>query len=221
MSDYVVIRLAADDQPVEWVAVDSDGTRHSGVSSGNLEQAAVAAAEKPVIVLVPSADILITSVNIPARSATKIRAALPFALEENLAEDVEDLHFAMGERRNNNRVTVAIVAVEKLTRWLSRLNAAGIQPVILTADNQGLAKIPGTLSVLVDGDTVMFNDGDDAEFTLQDVKPSEALVIAGHLGETQQEDDEKIGAFAGILHARSGRKTGSRLDCAAARTAQC
>jgi len=193
MSEYVVIRLAAEEPAVEWVLVDSNGTRRSGVSSGNLEQAAIEIGDHAVIVLVPAEDVLLTSVHIPARSAAKIKTALPFALEENLADDVEDLHFAVGDRQDNNRLPVAVVAREKMSRWLERLNEAGIVPLILAAENHGLAKIPGTLSVLVDDKTTMFNDGADAEFSLQDVKPSEVLVIAGQLGETQQEDGEDSG----------------------------
>jgi general secretion pathway protein L len=163
------------------------------VSSGSLEQAAEAAGDHAVIVLVPAQEVLLTSVHIPARSAAKIKAALPFALEENLADDVEDLHFAIGVRQENNRLPVAVVARDKMSQWLHRLSEAGIEPVILAAENHGLAKIPGTLSIMVDGETIMFNDGADAEFSMQDVKPSDVLVIAGQLGETQQEDGENSG----------------------------
>jgi len=193
MSDYVVIRLAAGHHAVEWLLADSNGTRLSGVSSGSLEEAAEAAGDHAVIVLVPAQEVLLTSVHIPARSAAKIKAALPFALEENLADDVEDLHFAIGVRQENNRLPVAVVARDKMSQWLHRLSEAGIEPVILAAENNGLAKIPGTLSIMVDGEIIMFNDGADAEFSMQDVKPSDVLVIAGQLGETQQEDGENSG----------------------------
>jgi len=163
------------------------------VSSGSLEEAAEAAGDHAVIVLVPAQEVLLTSVHIPARSAAKIKAALPFALEENLADDVEDLHFAIGVRQENNRLPVAVVARDKMSQWLHRLSEAGIEPVILAAENNGLAKIPGTLSIMVDGEIIMFNDGADAEFSMQDVKPSDVLVIAGQLGETQQEDGENSG----------------------------
>ncbi len=193
MSEYVVIRLAAEDQKVQWVLADSNGTRRSGLSSGSLEQAAAAAGEHAVIVLVPAADVLLTSVHIPARSNSKIRTALPFALEENLADDVEDLHFAIGDRQENDRLPVAVVARDKMSRWLDRLKEVDIEPVILAAENHGLAKIPGTMSILVDDESVMFNDGADADFSMQDVKPSDVLVIAGKLGEAQQEADEDSG----------------------------
>ena len=39
----------------------------------------------------------------------------------------------------------------------------------------------------------MFNDGADMEFVMQDVTPSDALVLAGQLGETERDDEEKSG----------------------------
>jgi general secretion pathway protein L len=193
MSEYVVIRLAAEDQAVQWILADSNGTRLSNLYSGNLSQAATEIGDRSVIVLVPSVDLLSTTVHIPARSNSKIKAALPFALEENLADDVENLHFAVGERQENNRLPVAVVAKDTMDGWLKQLSDAGIEPAILAPDSHGLAKIPGTLSVLIDDDTVIFNDGADTVFVMQNVKPSDVLVFAGQLGETQDEDDEKSG----------------------------
>ena len=193
MTEYVVIRLTADTSSVQWVMADSNGTRLSGVSSGNLEQAAAASAERSVIVLVPSVDLLSTSVHIPARSVAKMKAALPFALEENLAEDVEDLHFSVGQRQDGNRVPVVVVSDAKMADWMQRLQDVGIEPAIVVPDSHGLAKIPGTMSVLVENDAVMFNDGAETDFVMQGVKPSEILVFAGQLDEKESEDEENLG----------------------------
>ena len=193
MTEYVVIRLAAEDQAVQWILADSNGTRLSNVSSASLEQVAAEIGDRSVIVLVPSVEILSTTVHIPARSSSKIKAALPFALEENLAEDVENLHFAVGDRQENSRLPVAVVAKDTLDGWLIRLNEAGIQPAVLSPESHGLAKIPGTLSVLIDSETIMFNDGGDTDFAMQNMLPSDVLVFAGALGETESEDEEKSG----------------------------
>jgi len=206
MTEYVVIRLAAEDQAVQWILADSNGTRLSNESSGSLEQVAAEIGERSVIVLVPSVDLLSTTVHIPARSNSKIKAALPFALEEDLADDVENLHFAIGERQENGRLPVSVVSKITLDGWLSRLSDAGIEPAILSPENHGLAKIPGTLSVLVDNDTVMFNDGADTEFAMQDVTPSDALVLAGQLGETESEDEEKSGHLLVFCTAEQEQK---------------
>ncbi len=123
----------------------------------------------------------------------KIKAALPFALEENLAEDVEDLHFSVGERQDGNRVPVVVVSDAKMADWMQRLQDVGIEPAIVVPDSHGLAKIPGTMSVLVENDAVMFNDGAEADFVMQGVKPSEILVFAGQLDEKESEDEENLG----------------------------
>lgn len=193
MSEYVVIRLAAEDQAAQWILADSNGTRLSNLYSGNLSQAVTEIGDRSVIVLVPSVDLLSTTVHIPARSNSKIKAALPFALEENLADDVENLHFAVGDRQENNRLPVAVVAKDTMDGWLKQLSDAGIEPAIMAPDSHGLAKIPGTLSVLIDDNNVIFNDGADTDFVMQNVKPSDVLVFAGQLGETQNEDEEKSG----------------------------
>jgi general secretion pathway protein L len=184
MADFLVIRLAADrDEPAEWIVVDDSGTRKSPVSSGPLAQAAEQARGRDVIVLVPSASVLTTAVNLPVRGGSRLLAALPFALEEQVAEDIDKLHFAAGARRESGLVPAAVVAHEVMADWLQRLAEAGIAASRIVPENYGLARIPGTLSVLVAEDRVMFNDGADTEFVMQGVKPSDALAVAGALEE--------------------------------------
>ncbi len=190
MTEFVVIRMSNDEQPVEWMLADSSGGRQSAVATGSLEQAALDIQDRAVLILVPAVEVLTTVVHMPVRSRSKIRAALPFAMEESLAQDVADLHFAVGERQDDGKLPVAVVARDALDNWLGQLSAAGIEPSSVIAEHQGLAKIPGTLSMLIDGETIMFNDGANDEFAMQEVKPSDVLVIADQLGEQQREDDQ-------------------------------
>ncbi len=193
MSEFVVIRLHAENEAVDWVLADNSGMRRSGMATGTLEQAAVEVGDRAVIVLVPAVEVLTTTVNIPARSSVKIRTALPFALEEDLADDVDELHFASGDKQENGRLPVAVVSRASMDAWLIRIRAAGIEPVIVTPENHGVAKIPGTSSIIVDGETVMYNDGGDTNFAMQGVKPSDVLVVAGQLGDQPEDDAEASG----------------------------
>ena len=113
---------------------------------------------------------LTTSVDIPVKGA-KLQAALPFALEEFLADDIESLHFAAGARRSSGRVPVSVVGKDKLDGWVTRLREAGIEPASIVADSYGLARIPGTISMLVAEDQVIINDGGDTELIMQSVSP--------------------------------------------------
>lgn len=190
MAEYLVIRLPENrGDAASWIAVDSSGTRIGAPETGPLELAAQGAGERDVVALVPAAGVLTTSVDIPIKRGPRLLAALPYALEEQLADDVENLHFAAGIRREDGRLPVAVVARQLMDGWLSDLRDAGISPVRVVPENHGLARIPGTLSALVAENRVMFNDGDDEEFVLQDVKPSDALALAGVLDD--QRDDGK------------------------------
>ena len=190
MAEYVVIRAGNAAQPSEWVLVDSDGTQKSRVSTGSLEQAAGEIGERPVIALVPALEVMTTNVGIPIRSTSKIRAALPFALEESVAEDVEKLHFASGPRTEDGRVSVAVVSRENMNRWIGIYAVAGIELTRMVPENQGLPFLPGTMSVLVDDHSIFFNDGHSIEFAMQDMKPSDLLVAADKLGERESDDSE-------------------------------
>ena len=188
MAEYLVIRLGHEpEQQVEWIAVDDNGARRGEPQSGSLEDAAAAAGIRPTIVLVPATDVLTTSIDLPIRGGSRLHAALPFALEESLADDVETLHFAAGARRENGVRPVAVVARDKMDAWLTQLQAAGIQPVRLVPENYGLARIPGTLCILVAEDCVMFNDGEDLEFVLEGMQPSDALVAAHKLPDREHD----------------------------------
>ena len=191
MTEYLVIRLDPDrDKAANWIAVDDSGTRISPPVTGPLSEAQKDVGDRAVIVLVPANTVLTTTVDVPIRGGARLMAALPFALEEHVADDVENLHFAPGSRGSSGALPVAVVAHERMRAWLERLEEAGISPAQLIPENHGLARIPGTLSMLIAGDQVMFNDGADMDFIMQGVKPSDALAVAGALDEPAADESE-------------------------------
>lgn len=186
MAEHLVIRLGNEpQQSAHWIAVNDNGARLSPPVTGPLAEAAKDIGEKSVIVLVPAASVLTTTVELPIKSGPRLRAALPFALEEQLADDVENLHFAHGKRGDNGRLPVAVVAHAQIQHWLDTLATAGIKPNQLIPENHGLAKIPGTMSMLVAEDQIMFNDGAANEFVVQDLKPSDAVAVSGVLDDAE------------------------------------
>lgn len=191
MSDFLVIRLPADaGARAEWIAVDASGARRGAPVTGTLEEAAADLADRRVIVLVPGTEVLTASVDVPVKGGARLQAALPYALEEHLAEDVEKLHFAAGARHESGKVPVAVVSRGTLAEWLARLSDAGIAPWSVVPENYGLARIPGTISLLVAENQVMINDGADVELVMQGVGPSDALAAIGALDEDENPDEE-------------------------------
>ena len=116
MAEFLVIRIGeTPDQAADWIAVDGTGARRSVPVTGPLLEALNDIGDRKVIVLVPSADVLTTSVDIPIKGGARLQAALPYALEEHVAEDIEKLHFAAGTRRSNGKIPVAVVNRERLS----------------------------------------------------------------------------------------------------------
>ena len=86
MAEFLVIRLGTNpQQSADWIAVDNNGTRRTPPVTGPLAEAARDVGDRSVIVLVPSTSVLSMSVDIPIKGGARLRAALPFALEEHLA----------------------------------------------------------------------------------------------------------------------------------------
>ena len=181
MAEFLVIRLGADAHAhPSWIAVDNAGTRRTPPVTGPLEEAVKDVRDRQVIVLVPAGQTSTLTCDLPARGA-RLRAALPFALEEQVADEIENLHFAPGARRPGGDLPVAVVAHDKMNAWLERLREAGIRPARLVPEDHGLAFVPNTLSLLVAEDQIVFNDGADLQFVMQGVTPLEALMAAGIL----------------------------------------
>lgn len=155
MRPRVFIRLRAS-QPdtVQWVHVDASGTPGTP-AEGTLQDAAVAAAGNEVIVLVPGAEVVLCAASVPSRNRQRVAEALPFALEEQLIEDVDDLHFALGERDDDGRVHTAVVAQERMDAWLAALHEAGVRPDALVPDILAVPFDEGQWTLVDDGEITL------------------------------------------------------------------
>ena len=203
MAEFLVIRIGErTDHLAQWIAVDSTGARRSPPLTGPLGEAGSDIGDRQVIVLVPGTEVLTTSVDIPVKGGSRLHAALPYALEDQLAEDVDQLHFAAGTRRSSGRIPVAIVSRVRLAEWIAWLTDCGIQPSAMISDNYGLARIPGTISLLVAEGQVMINDGADVELVMQGVSPSDALVAIGALDGNADGDDHESNQAASPAMSR-------------------
>ena len=186
MPESIVIRIRRD-LSAEWIIV-SDGSQLSSPANGTLIDAAKETEGKRVIILVPASEVLLSNIHVPATSLTKLQSAVPYALEENLAEDIENLHFAIGKRLSDSSLEVAVVSKDKMEYWLMALMEAGIEPSVITTESQGLSKLPGTMSMLIEDNAILFNDGDKIEFSSKDLNPSDVLELTEQLEKSDSEE---------------------------------
>ncbi|MDP3977704.1 MAG: type II secretion system protein GspL [Pseudomonas sp.] len=80
---------------------------------------AVAGAGAAWTLVLPVEAVTACAVHLPTQKARWLRQALPFAVEELLAEDIEQLHLALGERLEDGRHRVFAVRRSWLANWLA------------------------------------------------------------------------------------------------------
>jgi len=156
MADWLLIRLAREPEgPAAFLVADAAGRILTAAQKGALAQAAGLAAGRRVCVLVPGADVVLTEADVPPKAGVRVQQVVPFALEEQLAEDIDAVHFAIGRRSAEQaRVPVAVVSRALMQEWLGALRAAGIVAEKMFADSALLPANPGQSVAILEGDTV-------------------------------------------------------------------
>ncbi len=138
MSERLFIRLGiTDSEPCSWLVWSEQ--EQEIIASGELADASALqtlserAGNRPVDVLVPSDVVRLMQVELPEKGQRQALKALPFLLEESLAQNVDELHFVPGAREGDT-LHVAVVAHEQMQQWQTWLADAGLKARKLVPD---------------------------------------------------------------------------------------
>ena len=180
MADWLLIRLPRTaEQPATWLTVDPRGNPSGPPQSGPLSLAAPRAAGRRICVLVPGTDVLLTEPEVPLKAGAKLQQVVPFALEEQLADDIDDLHFAIGKRAADSaRTPVAVIQRALMDEWLTSLRANGLEPESLYTESDLLPQNPGQAVALMEEDVIIVRPPAGSPVTLPVEALGEALEIA-------------------------------------------
>ncbi len=194
MAENLIVRLhdAAPDE-ASWIVVDSAGAVAGSGGTGRLSEAAAGAEHRRVVAIVPASDVLLTRASVPVKNTARMLQAVPFALEDQLADDVDKLHFAVGKRADDGRVPVAVARREQIEQWLESFSEAGLNPAAMVPDTALLPKNGAAgPTLVVDGDHTYLRQPDDSVAVFE-TDSFEAVAEAVGLGEppvSDSEDDE-------------------------------
>lgn len=153
MAETFFVRLS-DNGTATWGAFDATGRLVGALGRGALHSAQSALAGRRATALVNAVDVLAAEATLPAASQARLRQIAPFSLEESLANDVDEMVFAIGSRLPSGSTQVAAVARERIDTWLGELRAASIEPNAVCSEADGIPDIPATLVVLIEGERI-------------------------------------------------------------------
>jgi general secretion pathway protein L len=156
MAEWLVLQLPrGPEERYGWMLADEHGKPLAAPQVGTLAQAAGDGSGRRIAALVPGSDVLITEVELPQKSGVRPQQIAPFALEEQLAAEIETLHFAVGARDDRTgRTPVAVVTKSLMQRWIASLAAEGLSPSVICAESSLLPDNPGHTVLMIDADTL-------------------------------------------------------------------
>jgi general secretion pathway protein L len=216
MPQTILLRLPPSGQEdTEWLSIDELGVPGTAKQRGPLSLAAAVARSSRVVVLAPATQILLAEPELPPGGGVKLLRAVPFALEEQLTEDVDQLFFAIGRRLPNGRTPVAAVSRSLLEGWLAQLTAAGIEPTAVYADISLIPDNPGQTLLWLEGSRLAVRRPGELPFAVELTPIAEALVVAGVIPDPLAEaspDAEPKPLESAVLYATREDWNGVQAD---------
>ena len=162
-----------------WMVCNDDGHVVVEAVSGELMQATAMSTGRRVAVILPAGEALATESDAPAKGAAKLAQVVPYALEERVADEIEHLHFAIGDRDSaTGRVPVVVLERARLESRLAELRAAGLNPQAIYSAATLLPAMPGQMIGLLEGDTLTLRTADAPPLVLPALSISDAFEMA-------------------------------------------
>ena len=169
-------RLLAPDQ-AEWSF--STGV----VRRGALTELAAQAAGARLLLIAPGEAVSLHRVPLPSRKRSTWARAVPYALEDQLVEDIEALHFALADKPEDGHLAVAVVNRDTLRGWLDACAAAGVVPAAIVPEPLLLPWQEGDWSIVLEARRAVARTGRWAGFAserdLLELLLSQAVAEAG------------------------------------------
>jgi len=107
----MIVRLKSNPEEISsWLFFDSKGELIEVLNEKNINNA-------DIFILVPGRDVFMTELKLPKLSKKQLTNAIPFAIEENLSEEKESFHFAIGKVEKDSIYPVAAIKKQKMDSW--------------------------------------------------------------------------------------------------------
>lgn len=140
--------------PATWSLVNDSGELTSKISTGTLSDIDNAARQHRAVVLLDNTLVHINRVSLPVQNPQKLLRAIPFALEEDIVDDIEDMHFVAAKAVKDQPTAIAGIHRQQLDAILTALSDASISVDMLIPDSICLSANSEQWCALFDGNEV-------------------------------------------------------------------
>ncbi|MEN8131501.1 MAG: type II secretion system protein GspL [Pseudomonadota bacterium] len=204
--ETLLIRLAAETTPrpegmAEWQILDANHDPIGQEIRGSLQEAATLSNSRRVVVLAPAEDIVLAEIRLQVRNKQQLLRAIPYALEDELAEDVEALHFALGTRQPDGSQPVAVVSRNRMDGWLEELKSVNMVPHAILPELLCIPISDSNWSIVIDNERAIVRSAGFAGFSTDACNLQTIVKLA--IEEAQDEAPGLIKVFRCDQHAHT------------------
>jgi general secretion pathway protein L len=160
-TDWLLLRIPSrSEAALTWAVVDAAGQLRSLPSADIGAGLHTLSTGRRVALLVPGADVSQFQVNLPAGNESRLLQLAPFALEDQVSQDIDQLHFATGQRdAATGLVPVSVVDRSRMQEWVARAEELQLIPHAVFAESDLAPVLPGHATMVVaEGQLLLRND---------------------------------------------------------------
>ncbi len=159
MEQFLVRVSKLNPETLSWVVTDEQGKVIQQSQQGSVEELAKCSSGRSITALVPGTQVLLTQVKLPRISKKRALKALPFAIEDELADDVENLHFALSSHAYNGIYPVAVVGHDVMSKWFDLFEENGLRIDKMIPDYLSLPYDATFWTVVIEDQTALVRTG--------------------------------------------------------------
>ena len=164
-----------DSVTLSWVYENTDADLI--LARGLLSSFSEIASQFKVTIVLPGEDVLFLDAKVPGKNSQRVQQAIPYVLEDNVIDDVDDLHFSINKKQivngeQTDLYDVSIINKKYFELIIRQLESVDIYADVMTVDYLLLQE---NNSLFFDGKRVLFNSKDskfscsiDSSLTIND-----------------------------------------------------
>ena len=162
MSDILCIRFRDVElsplSSVSWVVLSPAAEiQHSGHSllQDISEHIPAKSGARQTVLIAPTEALLLTKVTVPDAQRRHLGQVLPFIVEEQIIDPIEDMHLVVPKLSLEENLVVGCVRKDRIEHWLALFKAVEIEPDRLIADALCVPRNNGDWQLLFDQQKVL------------------------------------------------------------------
>jgi len=145
----ILLRIDPTATDASWQRIEN-GQLAGSFHKGRLAEAFRYCRGASVVVMVPAEEVFITRIPLPGKNRKKLIKAVPYAVEDQVVDDIETLHFALSSVPQEGKYIIAAVETRLIDYWDNALKAVGIHVETMIPDVLALLDSKESWSVLLE-----------------------------------------------------------------------